>query len=40
MPRKCAPGFECGIGLDKFNDIKNGDVIEAFVMEKVAAEVV
>ncbi len=33
-------GFECGIGLDKFNDIKNGDVIEAFVMEKVAAEVV
>jgi translation initiation factor IF-2 len=33
-------GFECGIGLEKFNDIKNGDVIEAFVMEKVAAEVV
>jgi translation initiation factor IF-2 len=33
-------GFECGIGLDKFNDIKNGDVIEAFVMEKVVAEVV
>ena len=33
-------GFECGIGLDKFNDIKNGDVIEAFVMERVAAEVV
>jgi len=33
-------GFECGIGLEKFNDIKHGDVIEAFVMEKVAAEVV
>lgn len=33
-------GFECGIGLDKFNDIKNGDIIEAFVMEKVVAEVV
>ncbi len=33
-------GFECGIGLERFNDIKNGDVIEAFVMEKVAAEVV
>ena len=29
-------GFECGIGLDRFNDIKVGDVIEAFVMEKVA----
>jgi translation initiation factor IF-2 len=33
-------GFECGIGLERFNDIKDGDVIEAFVMEKVAAEVV
>jgi len=33
-------GLECGIGLDKFNDIKNGDVIETFVMERVAAEVV
>jgi translation initiation factor IF-2 len=28
-------GFECGIGLENFNDIKNGDSIEAFVMEKV-----
>ena len=29
-------GFECGIGLDRFNDVKIGDVIEAFVMEKIA----
>jgi len=29
-------GFECGIGFEKFNDIKVGDVIEAFVMERVA----
>ena len=28
-------GFECGIGLDSFNDVKVGDVIEAFQMEKV-----
>lgn len=28
-------GYECGIGLDRFNDVKVGDVIEAFVMEKV-----
>ncbi len=28
-------GYECGIGLDKFNDIKVGDVLEAFVMEEV-----
>ena len=32
-------GFECGIGFDKFNDIKVGDVIEAFVVERVAAPV-
>ena len=29
-----AEGFECGIGLERFNDIKEGDVIEAFVMEE------
>ena len=30
-------GFECGIGLERFNDIKVGDVIEVFMIEKVAA---
>jgi translation initiation factor IF-2 len=30
-------GFECGIGLEKYNDIKVGDVIEVFTMERVAA---
>jgi translation initiation factor IF-2 len=29
-------GFECGIGFERFNDIKVGDVIEVFTMEKVA----
>jgi translation initiation factor IF-2 len=29
-------GFECGIGFEKFNDIKIGDVIEVFTMERVA----
>jgi translation initiation factor IF-2 len=29
-------GFECGIGLDKYQDIKVGDIIEAFLTEKVA----
>ena len=29
-------GFECGIGLDKYNDIKQGDVIEVFTMERMA----
>ncbi len=30
-------GFECGIGLENFNDIKVSDQIEAYVVEKVAA---
>ena len=34
--REVAAGYECGIGLEKFNDIKEGDVIECFVMEEVA----
>ena len=32
-------GFECGVSLTNFNDIKPGDVIEAFVTERVAHEV-
>jgi translation initiation factor IF-2 len=32
-------GFECGIGLQNFNDVKIGDVIEVFTMERVAAAV-
>jgi translation initiation factor IF-2 len=30
-------GFECGISLERYNDIKVGDVIEVFTMERVAA---
>jgi len=33
--REVATGFECGIGLDKYNDIKEGDIIEAFSMVEV-----
>ena len=29
-------GFECGIGLQNYNDVKVGDVIEVFQMERVA----
>ncbi|MEW6323492.1 MAG: translation initiation factor IF-2, partial [Acidobacteriota bacterium] len=32
-------GLECGIGLQNFNDVKVGDVIEVFQMERVAAAV-
>jgi translation initiation factor IF-2 len=30
-------GLECGIGLERYNDIKVGDMIEVFTMERVAA---
>ena len=30
-----AQGYECGITLERFNDLKDGDIIEAFVMETV-----
>lgn len=32
--KEVAQGYECGIGLDKFNDIKEGDIFEAFMMEE------
>ena len=33
--REVAAGYECGVGLDKFNDIHEGDIMEAFIMEEV-----
>ncbi|MDQ5983126.1 MAG: Translation initiation factor IF-2 [Eubacteriales bacterium SKADARSKE-1] len=32
--KEVAQGYECGIGLEKFNDIKEGDIFEAFIMEE------
>ena len=29
-------GYECGVGIEKFNDIREGDTLEAFIMEEVA----
>lgn len=36
--KEVASGAECGIGIENFNDIKVGDVIEAYVIEEVARE--
>ena len=33
--KEVATGFECGIGLENFNDVKENDVIEAFIQEQV-----
>ncbi len=32
--KEVATGYECGIGLNKFNDIKEGDIFEAFITEE------
>ena len=32
--KEVASGYECGIGLNKFNDVKEGDIFEAFIMEE------
>jgi translation initiation factor IF-2 len=32
-------GFECGIGLENFQDVKEGDVIEAFDVEEIARQI-
>ena len=34
--REVASGYECGMQVEKFNDIKVGDIIECFVMEQIA----
>lgn len=32
--KEVAQGYECGISLDKFSDIKEGDIFEAFIIEE------
>lgn len=32
--KEVAQGYECGIGLVKFNDIREGDILEAFILEE------
>jgi len=33
--KEVATGYECGIMLEKYNDLKPGDIIEAFIMEEI-----
>jgi len=33
--REVQQGYECGLSIERFNDIKENDIIEAFVMEEV-----
>ena len=34
--REVSAGYECGIGLEAFNDLKPGDVVEVYELEQVA----
>lgn len=36
--REVASGFECGIQVENFNDVKIGDILESFTIEQVAAK--
>lgn len=36
--REVASGYECGIGIENYNDIKVGDMMEAFIKKEVARE--
>jgi translation initiation factor IF-2 len=34
--REVREGFECGMGIENFNDLKVGDLVEAYRIEEVA----
>lgn len=36
--KEVAAGYECGISLERFNDIREGDQIEAFILEEIKRE--
>ena len=36
--KEVAAGYECGIGLEKFNDIKVGDIVESYILERIENE--
>jgi translation initiation factor IF-2 len=36
--KEVAADYECGIGVENFNDIKIGDNLEAFIMQEVEAQ--
>jgi len=36
--REVQQGYECGIGIENFNDIKTGDILEVYAIDKIAAK--
>ena len=37
--REVAAGYECGIGIENFQDVKEGDLIEAYEVREVARSI-
>ncbi|ABO50475.1 bacterial translation initiation factor 2 (bIF-2) [Desulforamulus reducens MI-1] len=37
--KEVAQGYECGLTIDRFNDVQEGDIIEAFTMEAIKREI-
>ena len=33
--KEVASGYECGVGIENYNDIKDGDIVESFIMEEI-----
>ena len=33
--KEAAAGYECGLSIEKFNDLKEGDILEAYTMEEI-----
>jgi translation initiation factor IF-2 len=33
--KEVAQGYECGLSIENFNDIKEGDIVECYMMQKV-----
>jgi translation initiation factor IF-2 len=36
--KDCGEGLECGIGIENFNDVKLGDIIEAYDVEEIRTQ--
>jgi translation initiation factor IF-2 len=36
--REVQQGYECGLSIENFNDVKSGDIIEAYAIDKIAAK--
>jgi translation initiation factor IF-2 len=36
--REVQQGYECGLSTENFNDVKPGDIVEAYAIDKIAAK--